>query len=406
VLFVIPNCKPEEIIIQTQIETGQITVITDSTAVVSGYFTELSGNVSEFGHCWSLSSNPTISDNLNKQSQIASIGPFTSNLSQLKAETKYYVRAFAIDNKQTIYANELFFTTPEKPFIMIKFPDASDHWLSGETHTIEWDDNINENVTITLHDKGNYIQTIAENIVNNNTYQWILPDNLPYGSYYQIKIAGALHGNISGIGPEFKISEESGTQGSLIYWDVNYLTIKIGTQWWFAENLKNTKFNDGAEIPVETNNTLWTGYTSPAYCWYNNDYEGNGIIYGALYNWYTVSNQKICPEGWHVPNNDDWELLINYFGGENISGGILKETGTIHWNSPNTGATNESGFTALPGGYRNGPFSQLKNYGCWWSFSEESSINARVYSINYDNTYINQNSNNKNSGASVRCIRD
>ena len=91
--------------------------------------------------------------------------------------------------------------------------------------------------------------------------------------------------------------------------------------------------------------------TTPGYCWYNNDENANKNIYGALYNWYTVNTGKLCPAGWHVQTNEEWGLLTTYLGGNNIPG-KLKEAGTAHWASPNTGATNESGFTAMPGGQR------------------------------------------------------
>ncbi len=118
-----------------------------------------------------------------------------------------------------------------------------------------------------------------------------------------------------------------------------YKTIKIGTQTWMAENLKTTKYKDGSEIPNITN---------------NGDYDNNPAnseTYGRLYNWYTVDDDKgVCPEGWHVPDDAEYTVLTDYLGGESVAGGKMKETGTEHWNSPNTGATNESGFTGLPRG--------------------------------------------------------
>jgi len=136
-----------------------------------------------------------------------------------------------------------------------------------------------------------------------------------------------------------------------------YLTVQIGDQRWMAENLKTTKFNDGTTIPNVTNNDEWSVLTTPGYRWYNDDATSNKDIYGALYNWYVGGNgsKNVCPTGWHVPTSGEWSTLITYLGGQDVAGGKLKATGTIEgndglWYSPNTDATNETGFSALPGG--------------------------------------------------------
>ena len=131
-----------------------------------------------------------------------------------------------------------------------------------------------------------------------------------------------------------------------------YKTVTIGTQVWMAENLKTTKFNDGTPIPMVKENDAWANLTTPAFSWYNNDSIDNKRNYGALYNWYTVSTNKLCPVGWHVPTEAEWATITAYLGEVGLAGGKLKDAGTVHWRTPNTGATNESGFTALPGGYR------------------------------------------------------
>ena len=131
-----------------------------------------------------------------------------------------------------------------------------------------------------------------------------------------------------------------------------YKTIAIGKQVWMTENLKTTKFNDGTSIPMVTENEAWIKLTTPAYSWYNNDSTANKNTYGALYNWYTVKTNKLCPAGWHVPTDAEWVALITYLEGFTVAGGKMKEKGIEHWKSPNEGATNETGFTALPGGYR------------------------------------------------------
>ena len=119
-----------------------------------------------------------------------------------------------------------------------------------------------------------------------------------------------------------------------------------------AENLKTTKYRDGTSIPLVTENTAWLNLTTPGYCWYNNDAAHYKSTYGALYNWYVLnagSNgwKNVCPTGWHVPTDAEWTTLTTYLGGESIAGGKLKETGTSHWLSPNTVATNETGLHTL-----------------------------------------------------------
>ena len=126
-----------------------------------------------------------------------------------------------------------------------------------------------------------------------------------------------------------------------------YNTVIIGTQVWMKENLKATKLNDGTNILLETDNATWISLTDPAYCWYNNDASSYKNTYGALYNWFTVETGKLCPTGWHVPSDAEWFTLIDFLGGESVAGGKLKEIGNTHWNSPNTGATDEYGFTAI-----------------------------------------------------------
>jgi uncharacterized protein (TIGR02145 family) len=150
-----------------------------------------------------------------------------------------------------------------------------------------------------------------------------------------------------------------------------YDVIRIGKQLWMKENLKTTKFNNGIVISNVTDSIAWReSYNTPAFCWYNNDSLGFKNIYGALYNWNSVSTELLCPTGWHMPSDDEWKTLMKFLGGQNIAGGKLKETGTLHWSSPNTGATNESGFTALPGGLRDdhhGRFEEPGLKGYWWS---------------------------------------
>lgn len=187
-----------------------------------------------------------------------------------------------------------------------------------------------------------------------------------------------------------------------------YNTVNIGTQVWMAENLKVTHYRNGDSIPNITVNSQWSGLTSGAYGNYNND-TSYATTYGLLYNWYAVTDSSdICPTGWHIPSDAEWTTLTDYLGGVNVAGGKMKEMGTTHWTSPNTGATNTSGFTGLPGGIRssNGYFYQINSHGYWWSSTENSSTMAwRRYLYAYD-AKVDVAYNEKTYGFSIRCIRD
>ena len=194
-----------------------------------------------------------------------------------------------------------------------------------------------------------------------------------------------------------------------------YNTVYIGTQLWMAENLKTTKYNDGTAIPNITDAT-WAAATTGAYSDYINT-PANSTTYGRLYNWYAVDNnattkvasnggKNVCPTSWHVPSDTEWTTLTTYLGGEMVAGGKLKETGTTHWQGPNTGATNETGFTALPGGFRgNGAYSDIGNYGYWWSSTEYSTADAWSRYVNY-NYSVTRYYAFEQYGFSVRCVRD
>ena len=184
-----------------------------------------------------------------------------------------------------------------------------------------------------------------------------------------------------------------------------YNTILIGGQCWLKENLNVGTMINGDD--GMTNNGV-----IEKYC-YDND-PANCEIYGGLYQWHemmeystTPGVQGICPSGWHLPTDEEWTTLTDFLGAS-VAGGKMKETGTIHWQSPNTGATNESGFTALPGGYRNtgGNFDDLTNNAHFWSSSELNTGYAWDRGLSYGSDAVNRNHRNKDFGFSVRCFQD
>ena len=188
-----------------------------------------------------------------------------------------------------------------------------------------------------------------------------------------------------------------------------YKTVKIGTQTWMAENLKTSRFNNGTYIPLITDADAWANLSTPGFCWYNNDSVSFKEIYGALYNGYTINTWNICPAGWHVPEKQEWLTLRDFLGDSLTGGGKLKETGTSHWVSPNTGASNLFGFTARPGGYRTGlaagSFRTMGYYGYWWAGTEDNLYNGRARLMTYDASEIASGAGLKKNGYSVRCVK-
>ncbi|MCX6327293.1 MAG: fibrobacter succinogenes major paralogous domain-containing protein [Bacteroidia bacterium] len=240
----------------------------------------------------------------------------------------------------------------------------------------------------------------------------LAPGTKYYVRAYGTNVAGTGYGN------EIMFTTQSSpiifnpnlTYGTVTDIDGNvYKTIIIGTQTWMAENLRTTKYKEGTAIPLLTDNTAWANLITPSYCWYSNNATTYKNTYGALYNWYSVNTGNLCPTGWHVPSYDEWTTLTTYLGDAIVAGGKLKETDTIHWTTPNTGATNESGFTALPGGNRSydGSFSYIGYYGYWWSSTEYALTSDAYYRyISFKSSSMSKGNYHRRSGFSIRCLKD
>lgn len=191
----------------------------------------------------------------------------------------------------------------------------------------------------------------------------------------------------------------------------SYQIVQVGTQLWMAENLRATVYNDGTAIEFpRTNITAWENNTSGAYAMYNYD----ETEYGLLYNWYAVNTGKLCPEGWHIPTDDDWLTLSTFLGGTSVAGGKMKVTGTELWQSPNTEASNSSGFSAYPAGWAYfccGHFSYKGTRAVFWSSSEGIDADHGISRhLEHDTgtliRYGSSNSSNKGNGFSCRCVKD
>lgn len=197
-----------------------------------------------------------------------------------------------------------------------------------------------------------------------------------------------------------------------------YSTVQVGSQIWMKQNLRVTHFANGDPIPKVDDSLLWANLTTGAFCFYNNDSATNAHDYGALYNWYAVTdNRKICPAGWHVPTDTTWFGLalfldssahFSYGPESSIVGGKMKETGIGHWRTPNTGATNSSHLSILPGGMRdyNGAYSTLTTHCALYSAMPSGSSTAYAQHIWFNSADFSRNSASMTHGYSVRCICD
>ena len=199
----------------------------------------------------------------------------------------------------------------------------------------------------------------------------------------------------------------------------NLPSVTIGTQVWSSKNLDVAFYRNGDVIPQVTDATAWANLTTGAWCWYNNDSATYAATYGRLYNWYAVSDPRgLAPQGWRISNDTAWNILKNYLDPSSSNsdesstvGGLLKETGTVNWLTPNTGANNSSGFAARPGGLRveTGGFQFLNTYGLWWSSTQLDNSRAFSRSVKHINPWFGKNNtygDPKKFGLSVRVVRD
>ena len=189
---------------------------------------------------------------------------------------------------------------------------------------------------------------------------------------------------------------------------VNPASVKIGKQTWMKKNLDVSTYRNGDSIPEVKDPKKWAELKTGAWCYYEND-SLKGRKYGKLYNWYAVNDPRgLAPAGWHLPGDKEWNELDDQLGGYKIAGGKMKETDKTHWLAPNTGATNSSGFTGLPGGYRylNRKFYDLGASVSWWNTAEANVTDAWARGLSYDNESFGADGGYKKNGFSVRCVKD
>lgn len=407
--------------------TSEITDITQFNAISGGTVTDDGGaDVTDSGICWSTDEEPTVEDN--KISCCAGKGSYIIRIKPLNAGTKYYVRAYATNSEGTAYGDQLTLVTEGKsvPGIITNMVSGIDlaTALSGG---IIYESGGTQITSLGVCWSKNPSPTINDNKTSDKFLTWSptgFYSNLTglekgtkyYVRAYAITELGPFYGNEVDFttrnfaAPAFNPDM---TYGTLTDIDGNiYKTVDIGTQTWMAENLRTTRLNDGTEIRLYSN---WTSGSVPAMCWYKDDPDTYKTIYGAYYNYFTVKSNKICPVGWHVPGLSDWTQLFTFLGSEGQAGGRLKENGTSNWINPNYGASNESGFTGLPAGFRNDKYYDAGSRAYFWSSTITIVPNYPFSSYSYYNFYYltykdrsigSSNTTGAGVGVNIRCVKD
>lgn len=418
------------------VTTNNATNVSYTTATCGGNVTENGGAaISARGVCWSTSQSPTLSDSYTTDE--TGTGTFTSNMTGLLYATTYYVRAYATNSVGTSYGEQKSLVT-----LAVAEPMITTNNVTNISYTnafcggnVTWDGNGNATVRGVCWSTSQN-PTTSDNHSTDGSGQGSFTSNitgLNNNTTYYVR-AYATNDIGTGYGEQKSFTTLNFETGTVTDYDNNtYNTVKIGNQWWMAENLKATHYADGTTLVLVEDNTAWGNLgdndTDKAYCYYNNNANNEMETYGALYTWAAATNgisgsgvQGICPMGWHLPSDSEWKDLEIYLGisqtevdniGQrgNTEGGKLKESGTAHWEYENIGATNESSFTGLPSGARNhqnfdGGFYEIKLKGIWWLATEYNQTDAWSRYLFWSNAHIFRYRNSKSYGFSVRCIKD
>ena len=401
---------------KASVKTISAEEITTSSAVLSGKITN-TGNcpIIARGFCWSDKEAPWFDSTRYHVSFVEGSDSCFSDTLPLLPGTKYRIKAFVKNEIDVSYGNMIIITTlgSEPEFSIAPTVECTD---SSATFHFAVDNNLLETSVVFRYGlTEEYGQTVIEEVINSpQEYSFTLSLNYGTRYYYQIEIKNSLRKKTISRNFQTLTPDCVDIDGNV------YKSVKIGNQIWITRNFDATRYNDGTEIPYVASDEDWLRAGEEkmgARCFYNNDPELR-TIYGTLYNWYTIDTGKLAPEGWHVPTNAEWDTLglaLCYLDKENqVSGYVFREAGTAQWKEPNLGATNASGFTALPGGGRGISiandileFIDLPTDGVWWSADELNSKFTRILHTGYDIPYLlNQYSFEKFYGVSIRLVKD
>jgi uncharacterized protein (TIGR02145 family) len=397
------------------VSTSEVVSITTISAYSGGTITYNGGlSVTNKGVVWSTTPSPSFENYVGITNEGAGDDPFTSSLTGLSPNTTYYLRAYASNSLGTGYGNEISFTTQSDQTYTIYFSNPGD-WATPYIRLWGGDGSFTDQFP------GEPMVAPAEGSI---WYSFEVPSsyqNLLFsdgqGGDKTIDLYRSTTGWFDGV--QWYDSEPYNTHGTLTDIDGNlYRTIMIGDQIWMAQNLKTKHYNNGDAIPTGLSNYDWQYATSGAVAIYPQDgvfqttEDAMLKLYGAIYNWHAVRDSRnICPTGWRVASYEEWLTLINYLGGTDYAGGKLKSTGDIEsgtgiWYYPNSGASNETNFLAVPGGHRNslGDYYNLGYEANWWTYDENDASSGINVRINYNSPSTSLNALNKNDGHAVRCI--
>ena len=386
--------------------------ITINSATLGGDITSDGGAaVTVRGVCWGTDDNPTAEGNHIEAG--AGTGKFTSLVEGLDPNTIYHVRAYAQNSVGIAYGNEVVFATGiAAPVITTAQVTAisATSAVSGGVISYNGGAPITESgVCWSTTPQPDLDDSFVLNNTGSTTFSSTLTNLSPGTKYYVRAYVKNSEWTVYGAPVTFN-SKVADFEGNL------YSTVNIGAQVWMAENLRATKFNDGNEIPIITGYTDWINLTGAAYCWYNNDISFKPTL-GALYSWFTIAEGMLCPTGWHVPTDEEFNTLELFLGMNPDSVNILGWRGTDQgsqlksttgWDDEGNG-TNTSGFSCLPGGYRyaaQGAFYSLGELTYLWSATEAGSDLGWYRRFDASHTDIFKAATSKRGGKYVRCVKD
>jgi uncharacterized protein (TIGR02145 family) len=404
--FKVATAFPSSIKVTSAILTGNLTV--SSNAIIKN-----------IGFTYRLLNSSTVTTG---SIQYSSPGVYNMQVDNLIPNSAYVFKAFATDNtNKVVYGNEISFTTKQYTAPIVSTGVIANITSSkADLSAIISDDGgapvLESGIVYSIYSNPTISNFKVLNNLNAASFTSIITGLNPSTTYYARAFATNNQGTSYGGQVTFATTAKTLNTGSVVDIEGNvYKLVTIGTQLWMAENLKSTKYNDGQFITNTTDNIAWSNITNGSYSWYNNSVS-NKSMYGALYNFYAVSTGKLCPVGWHVPSDDEWNLLISYLGGNDVAGGKMKNIGISNWITPNTGASNSSGFNGLPSGsrrfdafYAYSIYKWLNSDGIWWSSSLIPSNNPNYnpvssISLNSNSAKIFKNISEKNEGNAIRCI--